>query len=316
MTSVLVTGGTGSFGQAFIRAVLAGTLTERIVVFSRDELKQHEMRQGGLRDERLRYFIGDVRDRDRLLRAMRDVDVVVHAAAMKQVPACEYNPGEAIKTNVTGTANVIDAALDMNVDRVIMVSSDKAVDPVNIYGSTKLTAEKLVVDANPYGGYSTRFSVCRYGNVINSRGSVLPLFRQQAADRTPLTVTDPGMTRFVLTLEQGVEFVHESLVGMRGGEVYVPKLPAVSILTIADAVRAPVGYEFIGPRPGEKQHETLISEHEAPRTYDCGDHYLVAPLEEDRSRLGALVPAGFVYRSDTADRLDIAGFRALAGLAP
>lgn len=320
-TSYLVTGGTGSFGQAIVRALLDDPATSRLVVFSRDELKQHQMRLDGYTDERLRFFIGDVRDRDRLRRAMNGVDTVVHAAALKQVDTCEYNPLEAVRTNVDGTANVIGAALDTDVQRVLALGTDKAVDPTNLYGATKLVAEKLVVDANAYSGADgPLFAATRYGNVISSRGSVLPVFQAQHAAGLPLTVTDPSMTRFVLTVAQGVTFVLACLDSMVGGEVFIPKLPAVSVSTICDAVQE-VGTmirrvrSITGLRPGEKMHEVLVSEHEAHRVLDAGWCYTVTPIHAlGREWAGSSVPAGFRYSSDTADRLDVADFRRLAGL--
>ncbi len=304
MTSILITGGTGSFGQHAVQHLLTDDY-ERIIVYSRDELKQSEMRHAGLDNERLRYFIGDVRDRQRLTRAMRGVTHVIHAAALKQVPACHYNPLEAMKTNVDGTANVIEAALDAQVGRVIMVGTDKAVDPVNTYGKTKALAEALMVDANAYGGYTTKFAATRYGNVLGSRGSVLGIFQAQHHAGVPLTVTDPDMTRFVLTLDDGVRFVLDRLDGMRGGEVFVPKLPAVKVRTIAEAVVWPALPTLImsGTRPGEKRHELLVSENEPSE--DHGDHLAVGA--------GKWVEA---VRSDTAPRLGVAEFRELAGLGP
>jgi UDP-N-acetylglucosamine 4,6-dehydratase len=317
MTSFLITGGTGSMGQQLVRQLLENTATERVCVFSRDEWKQDAMRNAGFTDPRLRFFIGDVRDRDRLRRAMHGVDNVIHTAALKQVPACEYNPLEAVKTNVDGTANVIDAALDADVAKVLMLSSDKACDPVNLYGATKLVAEKLIVDANAYAG--TRFACTRYGNVISSRGSVLPLFQAQHAAGSSLTVTDRYMTRFVLTLEQGARFVLESLERMQGGEIFVPKIPAVSVSTIAEAVTWPENARVIlmGARPGEKPHETLVSEHEASRTTDEDDCYVIRPVPAVPG-----VPDGFSFRSaggspsrGAPERLDVDGFRLLAGMA-
>ncbi len=330
MGSVLITGGTGSMGQALVRRLLAernqvdvstyvvspGTKThdagpryDRIIVYSRDEWKQSEMR-AAFPDERLRFFIGDVRDRQRLTRAMRNVSRVIHAAALKQVPSCEYNPLEAVKTNVDGTANVIDAALDAQVARVLMLSSDKACDPTNLYGATKLVAEKLIVDANVYGGETTKFACTRYGNVLGSRGSVLPLFQAQAGPGRSLTVTDPDMTRFVLTLEQGVKFVLESLELMQGGEVFVPKLPAVTVRTIAEAATWPAAPRMVisGLRPGEKRHEVLVSAHEAARTRDEGEYFVVGM--DARPGPGA----EFRFASDTAERLGVQRFRHLAGL--
>jgi len=297
---ILVTGGTGSFGQALIRRLLP--IGDQLVVFSRDELKQHEMRAAGLTHDELRYFIGDVRDLQRLRRAFRGVDVVVHAAALKQVESCEFNPLEAKKTNIDGTSNVIDAALDCGVGRVLMIGTDKAVDPTNLYGATKLVAEKLMVDANAYSGSDgPAFSCTRYGNVISSRGAVLPVFQAQHAAGLPLTVTDPTMTRFVLTLDQGVDFVLECLGRMKGGEVFVPRLKTVTVDTIVEAVIAPThGFtpvpSVIGRRPGEKQHELLISANEPELAAANG------------------LPYPYGSNTDPADRLDVLGFRELAGL--
>lgn len=308
MKSVLVTGGTGSFGNAFVRRALE-LGCERVVVFSRDELKQHDMRLA-IPDERVRWFIGDVRDRDRLRRAMAGVDTVVHAAAMKQVPACEFNPAEAIATNVDGARNVVDAALDVGVPRVLALSTDKAVDPVNLYGATKLCAEKLFVNANVYSGAAgPRFACVRYGNVISSRGSVLPLWLAARDRGEPLRVTDPAMTRFVLTLPQAVDFVLDSLRDMRGGEVFVPNLPAVDLWTLAGSVTWPSSPILIetGARHGEKMHELLVSANEAHRTRYEGERFVVH---------GWLGSGGMVAEvsSATARRLDVAAFRRLAGL--
>ncbi len=314
---ILVTGGTGSFGQALIRRLIDQPLgyPQQLVVFSRDELKQHDMRVAGLVDDELRYFLGDVRDVERLRRAFNGVDIVVHAAALKQVESCEFNPLEAKKTNIDGTQNVIDAALDCGVRRVLMIGTDKAVDPVNLYGKTKAVAEHLMIDANAYSGQDgTAFSCTRYGNVITSRGAVLPRFFLQHANGEPLTVTDPSMTRFVLTLNQGVEFVVRCLTSMRGGEVFVPKLPTVTVDTICDAVLWPKkgGWvKVVGRRPGEKKHERLISRGESIRVNDRGDHYVIYPVNSPP----ALLSDEFVYSSETAQpRLDVAGFRELAGL--
>jgi UDP-N-acetylglucosamine 4,6-dehydratase len=295
--NILVTGGTGSFGQALIRRLLVSAHTERIVVYSRDELKQHDMRTAGLTYDQLRYFIGDVRDLQRLRRAMRGVDVVVHAAALKQVESCEFNPQEAVKTNVYGTGNVIEAALDCDVRKVLMIGTDKAVDPINLYGATKLTAEKLMIDANAYSGSDgPAFSCTRYGNVISSRGAVLPVFQAKHAAGLPLTVTDPTMTRFVLTLNQGVSFVLGCLEKMRGGEVFVPRLKTVTVATIADSVNPAGSRVIVGRRPGEKHDELLISANEP--------------------ELAARNDLPFPYGSDTdpADRLSVDEFRDLAGL--
>ncbi len=302
--TVLVTGGTGSFGKKFIRIMLDEYQPKKIIVFSRDELKQHEMRVAGYNDPRLRYFIGDIRDRDRLLRAMHGVDIVVHAAALKQVPACEYNPMEAIKTNIMGTSNVIEAALDSGVEKVLALSTDKAVNPVNLYGATKLAAEKLVVQSNAYaGGRATRYACVRYGNVVGSRGSVVPLFIRQR-ERGKLTLTDDRMTRFWLSLEQGVHFVISCIEQMEGGEVFVPKIPSTKVIDLAKAIAPEAEIELIGIRPGEKLHEVLISEDEARATVELETMFVVQPAEafwfgaQWRSR-GKPLPDGFRYASNT-----------------
>ena len=274
--SILITGGTGSFGTKFVETVLAKYRPRRLVVLSRDELKQSDM-QARLSHPALRFFIGDVRDKERLLRAMYGIDVVVHAAALKQIPACEYNPFEAIQTNVIGAKNVIDAAIDCGVKRVIALSSDKAVNPLNLYGATKLCAEKLFVQGNTYGfPRGTVFACVRYGNVIGSRGSVIPLFESQRANGT-VTVTDPEMTRFWITLEQGVEFVIRCIGRMRGGEIFVPKLPSMRIMDLVEAAAPGCRTEFIGIRPGEKLHEALISDDEMRQTVELEDMYVVEP---------------------------------------
>jgi len=300
--SILVTGGTGSFGNKFVEIVLAQHRPRRLVVFSRDELKQSEM-QGRFNDPRLRFFIGDVRDRERLVRAMHDVDVVVHAAALKQIPACEYNPFEAIQTNVMGAKNVIDAAIDCGVKRVIALSSDKACQPINLYGATKLCAEKLFVQGNAYGyGRGTHLACVRYGNVIGSRGSVIPLFEAQRANGT-VTVTDPKMTRFWITLEQGVDFVIRCLGLMRAGEIFVPKLPSMRIMDLVGAVAPGCRAEFVGIRPGEKLHEVLISEDEARQTVELPDMFVVEPLLPrwgyKPCQEGNRLPTGYSYTSDS-----------------
>ena len=277
---VLVTGGTGSFGRKFIEIMLNRYQPRKLIVFSRDELKQFEMQQL-FRPERypnIRYFIGDVRDRDRLWRAFDSVDIVVHAAALKQVPTAEYNPLEAIKTNVLGAANIIDAAIDRNVRRVIALSTDKAANPINLYGATKLCADKLFIAANVYSGaHRTRMSVVRYGNVVGSRGSVIPLFIQQRTNGT-ITVTDTRMTRFWITLEQGVEFVLKCIGMMRGGEIFVPKIASMRITDLVEAVAPGCRVELTGIRPGEKIHEVLVSEDEAHHTIEFDDMYLIRPL--------------------------------------
>ena len=302
--TVLVTGGTGSFGKKFIKILLEKYNPAKVIVFSRDELKQHEMRVAGFNQENLRYFIGDVRDLGRLRRAVEGVDIVVHAAALKQVPACEYNPIEAIKTNIEGTSNVVEAALDSGVRRVLMLSTDKAVSPANLYGATKLAAEKLTIQSNAYaGGRETRFSCVRYGNVVGSRGSVVPVFLRQR-DSGKLTITDARMTRFWLSLEQGVNFVINAIEKMHGGEVFVPKIPSTTIPDLAKAIAPDAELEVIGIRPGEKLHEVLISEDEARSTIELEDMYVVQPATSpwfgyEWESKGNKVPEGFRYASDT-----------------
>jgi UDP-N-acetylglucosamine 4,6-dehydratase len=312
---VLVTGGTGSFGRKFARVVLDRYDVKKLIVFSRDELKQSEMSRD-FQSDRIRYFIGDVRDIDRLRRAMTGVDVVVHAAAMKQVPACEYNPFEAVKTNVIGGANIIEAAIDRGVGQVLAISTDKAVNPINLYGATKLCAEKLFVQGNSYSGLGgTRFSCARYGNVVGSRGSVVPLFQQQRQDGT-VTVTDERMTRFWITLEQGVSFVLHCIDIMEGGEIFVPKLPSMRILDLAAAIAPGTQVKVTGIRPGEKVHEVLISEDEAHHTVEFDDLYIVKPLHpwwrKDGFDKGRTLPEGFRFASDSNERwLSIEDLRAL-----
>ena len=301
--TILVTGGTGSFGKKFTKMLLAEKNPQKIIIFSRDELKQHEMRVAGYNDPRLRYFIGDVRDRDRLLRAMHGVDIVVHAAALKQVPACEYNPMEAIKTNIIGTSNVIEAALDAGVKKVLALSTDKAVSPANLYGGTKLVAEKLVVQSNNYSaGTSTRYSCVRYGNVVGSRGSVVPLFLKMRATGK-LTVTDDRMTRFWLSLEQGVRFVIKNIEHMQGGEVFVPKIPSMKVVDLAKAIAPNAELDIVGIRPGEKLHEMMISRDESRSTIELDDMYVVLPVEAfwcggEWQEKGDPVRDGFRYSSD------------------
>ena len=274
--SILITGGTGSFGRKCTQRLLENGPPTKLIIFSRDELKQHEMQQQ-FQHECLRFFIGDVRDRDRLYRAMNGVDTVIHAAALKQVPACEYNPFEAVKTNVIGAVNVMDAAIDSGVKRVIALSSDKAVNPVNLYGATKLCAEKLIVQGHSYSTMeATRFSCARYGNVVASRGSVIPLFLQQQPTGV-ITVTDKRMTRFWITLEQGVEFVLNCLARMQGGEVFVPKIPSMNIMDLVDAIAPDCEVKFTGVRPGEKIHELLVSSDESRQALEFPDMYLIQP---------------------------------------
>jgi len=300
---ILVTGGTGSFGKKFIEIILAEYHPAKLIVFSRDELKQHEMRVSGFDHPSLRYFIGDVRDVDRLRRAMHGVDIVVHAAALKQVPACEYNPMEAIKTNILGSSNVVEAALDTSVKKVLALSTDKAVNPINLYGATKLAAEKLFIQSNSYaGGMATRFSCVRYGNVVGSRGSVVPIFLQQRSSGK-LTITDERMTRFWLTLEQGVRFVIGRIEQMHGGEVFVPKIPSMKIADLAIAVAPEARLEVMGIRPGEKLHEVLISEDESRSTVEMEDMFVVQPsgalwFGHDWQPEGNSLPAGFRFSSD------------------
>ncbi len=301
---VLITGGTGSFGKKFIDIMLREYHPAKLIVYSRDELKQHEMRAAGFNHETLRYFIGDVRDVQRLRRALNGVNIVIHAAALKQVPACEYNPMEAIKTNILGSSNVIDAALDEGVEHVLALSTDKAVNPVNLYGATKLCGEKLFVQSNAYaGGMTTRFSCVRYGNVVGSRGSVVPVFIKQRQNGK-VTITDERMTRFWISLEQGVRFVIRCTEQMQGGEVFVPKIPSMNLLDLAHAIAPDAHVETIGIRPGEKLHEVLISEDEARQTVDVGDMFVVGPAESlwfgrGWEKSGKALPEGFRYASNT-----------------
>jgi UDP-N-acetylglucosamine 4,6-dehydratase len=279
--SVLVTGGTGSFGKKFTEIILRDLQPKKLIIYSRDELKQHEMRQiyPDTHNSPMRYFIGDVRDQERLERAMHGVDVVVHAAALKQVPACEYNPLEAVKTNINGAANIIDAAINTGIKQVLALSTDKAVNPINLYGATKLVSEKLFVQANSYSGQDgTRFSCVRYGNVVGSRGSVIPLFKQQR-ETGCITLTDERMTRFWLTLEQGVRFVIKCIELMQGGEVFVPKIPSMRVTDLADIIAPACKREIIGIRPGEKLHEMLISRDESRHTLEFDDMYIIQPLQ-------------------------------------
>ncbi|MBV9183529.1 MAG: UDP-N-acetylglucosamine 4,6-dehydratase (inverting) [Acidobacteria bacterium] len=303
--SILVTGGTGSFGKKFAEIMLQEYHPKKLIVFSRDELKQHEMRVHGFDHDSLRYFIGDVRDRDRLLRAMNGVDVVIHAAALKQVPTCEYNPIEAVMTNVMGAKNIIEAALDSGVKKVVALSTDKAVGPVNLYGATKLVAEKLFVHGNSYSGEDgCRFACVRYGNVVASRGSVIPLFLEQRKNGT-VTVTDTRMTRFWITLESGVRFVINAVEQMRGGEVFIPKIPSMKITDLARALAPNCRVRQIGIRPGEKVHETLISEDEARNAVELAEMYIIQPSQPSypvaEGENASHLPDGFCYTSDTND---------------
>lgn len=276
---VLVTGGTGSFGKAFIREILKPKYgIKRLVIYSRDELKQEEMRtMYGFTDKRLRFFIGDVRDFERLKRAMVSIDIIIHAAALKQVPACEYNPGEAIKTNINGAENIINAAIDRNVSRVVALSTDKAVNPINLYGATKLVAEKLFIQGNNYASINgTRFSCVRYGNVVGSRGSVVPLFKHQKESGT-ITITDKEMTRFWITLEEGVQLVINAVNYMTGGEIFIPKISSMKIMDLGKLIAPKAKIKVMGIRTGEKLHEVLVSNDEAKHTYEFKDMYIVRP---------------------------------------
>jgi UDP-N-acetylglucosamine 4,6-dehydratase len=302
--TVLVTGATGSFGQAFIRVLLDEYDPRAVRLFSRDEYKQAQVQEAFGGDERLRFLLGDVRDEARLIRATRGVDVIVHAAALKQVPACEYNPTEAVRTNVTGAENVVSAAIENDVPHTIALSTDKAVNPVNLYGATKLAAEKLVTQANAYSGDSpARFANVRYGNVVGSRGSVVPLFRRQAREGV-VTITDERMTRFWITLEQAVRFVIRGLEQMTGGEVFVPKIPSTRVTDIADVLAPGAERRIIGIRPGEKLHEVMLTEDESRHAYDAGFAYVIAPEVSSWDFTppdGTLCPPGFRYASDTND---------------
>ncbi|MGB9073497.1 MAG: UDP-N-acetylglucosamine 4,6-dehydratase (inverting) [Terriglobales bacterium] len=304
--SVLVTGGTGSFGKKFVEIMLREYHPHRLVIFSRDELKQHEMRVSGFQQPSLRYFLGDVRDVDRLKRALVGVTVVVHAAALKQVPACEYNPFEAIQTNIMGGRNVIDAAIDQGVRRIMALSTDKAVNPINLYGATKLCAEKMFVQANAYAGaQDTRFSCARYGNVVGSRGSVIPIFLEQRK-RGKITLTDPRMTRFWLTLERGVKFVIGCIEQMRGGEIFVPKIPSMRMVDLAETIAPGCAVETIGIRPGEKLHEVLVSDDESRHTLETEEMFVIQPShpwwKSENWAHARRLPEGFRYASDTNDR--------------
>ena len=301
--SILVTGGTGSFGNAFIPHILNNFSPKRVIVFSRDEMKQWEMAKKFPGEDRLRFFIGDVRDRDRLYRAMDNVDYVVHAAATKIVPTAEYNPFECIKTNINGAMNVIDAAIDRKVIGVVALSTDKASSPINLYGATKLASDKLFVSANAYAANSTRFSVVRYGNVMGSRGSVIPFF-ESVKHTGVLPITDELMTRFMITLEEGVQLVLKAFKEMRGGEIFVKKIPSMNILDIAKAVSPTAETKIIGIRPGEKLHEQMIGTDDAPFTFEYSDHFRILPQLNDYYKdpeyigIGKPVEKNFSYTSD------------------
>ena len=306
-SSILVTGGTGSFGKAFVKYALAYLDPRRLVIYSRDELKQYEGRQLFDNDPRLRWFIGDVRDRDRLTRAMYQVDYVVHAAALKQVDTAEYNPFEYVRTNVQGSQNVVEAAIDAGVQKVVALSTDKASSPINLYGATKLTSDKLFISANHYAAHhASRFAVVRYGNVMGSRGSVVPFFRDLAARGQSLPITDKRMTRFWITLPQAVEFVIDSFDMMNGGELYVPRIPSMRIMDLVEVVAPGAATHEIGIRPGEKLHEEMIARDDSRRTLRLDDRYVVTPVIAEWGYQppvgGQPVPDGFAYRSDSNDQ--------------
>jgi UDP-N-acetylglucosamine 4,6-dehydratase len=319
---ILITGGTGSFGRCFVKSILERYRPGRVVVYSRDELKQYEMQQElpVSKHGMLRYFIGDVRDAERLRMAMRDIDIVIHAAALKHVPAAEYNPTECIRTNVNGAENVIHAAIDTGVQQVLGLSTDKAANPINLYGASKLAADKLFVAGNALAGSrGTCLSVVRYGNVVGSRGSVVPFFRRLIEQGvTELPITDERMTRFWITLQQGVDFVLSSLGMMAGGEIFVPKIPSMRIVDLARCMAPNIKYKVVGVRPGEKLHEVMVTEDDARVTRDLLDRYVIEPAVVSRERpsrpwmSAQLVPEGFRYASDTnTDWLDEGAMRAL-----
>ncbi len=302
-SSVLITGGTGSLGKALIKYLMENTKVRRIAVYSRDELKQHNLRNEIGEDERLRWFIGDVRDLERLKRALHGVNFVIHAAALKQVDTGEYNPMEFIKTNVLGSQNVIDASIEAGVQKVVALSTDKASSPINLYGATKLTADKLFIAANNYSqGYGTSFAVVRYGNVMGSRGSVIPLWKSLAEAGQPLPITDLRMTRFWISIEHAVQFVMDSLEMMLGGELYVPRIPSMRIVDLASAVVPTAKLEEVGMRPGEKLHEEMISADDSRRAYLIKDRYVVTPVFAEwgyQTPTGIPMPEGEAYQSNT-----------------
>lgn len=302
-STILVTGGTGSFGHTFVPMTLERYDPKKLIIFSRDEMKQWEMAKLYGNDPRVRFFIGDVRDRERLNRAFRKVDYVVHAAATKIVPTAEYNPFECVKTNINGAINVVDAAIDCGVKRVVALSTDKASSPINLYGATKLASDKLFVASNSYGGeHGTRFAVVRYGNVMGSRGSVIPFFMSMR-DKGILPITDPRMTRFMITLEQGVDLVWHAFNDMEGGEIYVKKIPSMKVTDIARAIAPEAKLEIVGIRPGEKIHEQMVGEEDAYFTYEYPEYFKILPqlnnwsTSAERIKNGKLVPEGFVYSS-------------------
>jgi len=303
-SSILITGGTGSFGHTFVPMTLSKYNPRRLVIFSRDEMKQWEMAKLYGADDRVRFFIGDVRDKERLVRALDGIEYVVHAAATKIVPTAEYNPFECVKTNVIGAMNLIDACIDKGVKRVVALSTDKASSPVNLYGATKLTSDKLFIAGNSYSGnHNTRFGVVRYGNVMGSRGSVIPFFLSLAA-KGRLPITDERMTRFMITLEQGVELVWHAFSDMVGGEIYVKMIPSIKLIDIAKAVAPKAVLDFVGIRPGEKLHEQMISGEDAPYTYEYAEHYKILPAINNwcddplRIKEGRKAARDFTYCSD------------------
>jgi UDP-N-acetylglucosamine 4,6-dehydratase len=308
--SILITGGTGSFGRQYVKTLLTRFSPKKIIIYSRDELKQFEMQQEYNSPE-MRYFIGDVRDEERLKRAMRGVDYVIHAAALKQVPAAEYNPMECIKTNIHGAQNVINAAIDNEVEKVIALSTDKAANPINLYGATKLASDKLFVAANNItGGHRTTFAVVRYGNVVGSRGSVVPFFRKLIAEGfNELPITDPRMTRFWITLQQGVDFVLRNFERMQGGEIFVPKIPSMRIVDLTESLAPKVPHRIVGIRPGEKLHEIMCPQDDSHLTLEFHDHYVIKPtinfvhaIDYEVNRIGERgipVAQGFEYNSGT-----------------
>lgn len=313
--TILLTGGTGSFGKAFLGRVTSAFPEATIRVYSRDELKQSELRKV-YGDRQVRYLIGDVRDRSRMGRAAQGCDIVVHAAAMKQVEACEYNPFEAVRTNVLGSQHVVDAAIDAGAERVVALSTDKAVNPVNLYGATKLCAEKIVVQGNAYAAqFPTRLSCVRYGNVVGSRGSVVPLFQEQQRSGE-LTITDDRMTRFWITLDQAVDLVLHALEHMKGGEIFIPKIPSMRVVDLAEAMAPGIPRRVVGIRPGEKLHEVLITSDESRHAVDAGPVYVITPehpwWSSNVSSEGTALPDGFIYSSDSnADWLDVEQLRGI-----
>lgn len=303
--AILITGGTGSFGNAFVRMTLDKFNPSKLVIYSRDEMKQWDMEQKFEDDDRVRFFIGDIRDKDRLMRALDGIDYVVHAAATKIVPTAEYNPFECVKTNINGAMNLIDACIDKKVKRIVALSTDKACNPVNLYGATKLASDKLFVSGSSYvGGNNTRFSIVRYGNVMGSRGSVIPFFLSKARCNEPLPITDKRMTRFMITLEQAVKLVWHAFDDMKGGEIYIKKIPSMKVVDIADSVSDDLKQFEVGIRPGEKLHEQMIGIEDSEHTYEYDDYYKILPSinnwSKDPERIGSgrKVKNGFIYSSD------------------